>query len=292
MTDTTDATRAAGRLTSVKHGDLVLDVIDEGPLDGEPVLLLHGFPERATCWRLVAPLLNDAGYRTIALDQRGYAPGARPRRRRDYRVSLLAADAVAAIDAVAGEGGSVHVVGHDWGAIVGWTLAQHHADRLRSFTAVSVPHPGAFLASTLRSNQLLKSWYMLAFQLPVLPELLLGRIHSASERQLASAGMTREDVDRVRSEVIESGALPGALGWYRALPLNHSRRMRARVGVPTTLVWSDEDVALSRWGAENTARWVDAPYRFVELCGVSHWIPTHAHEQLVEAILDRLRGGE
>ncbi len=292
MTDTTDATRVAGRLTSVKHGDLVLDVIDEGPLDGEPVLLLHGFPERTTCWRLVAPLLNDAGYRTIALDQRGYAPGARPSRRRDYRVSLLAADAVAAIDAVAGEGGSVHVVGHDWGAIVGWALAQHHADRVRTFTAVSVPHPGAFLASMVRSGQLLKSWYMLAFQLPVLPELLLGRIRSASDRQLTSFGMTPEDADRVRAEILDSGALPGALGWYRALPLNHPGRMRARVDVPTTLVWSDQDVALGRWGAEHTARWVDGPYRFVELRGVSHWIPTHAHEPLVEAILDRLRGGE
>lgn len=292
MTDTTDATRVAGRLTSVKHGDLVLDVIDEGPLDGEPVLLLHGFPERATSWRLVAPLLNDAGYRTIALDQRGYAPGARPRRRRDYRVSLLAADAVAVIDAVAGEDGSVHVVGHDWGAIVGWTLAQHHADRLRTFTAVSVPHPGAFLASTLRSNQLLKSWYMLAFQLPVLPELVLGRVPAATRGLLSSAGMTGTDVDRVRAEILDSGALPGALGSYRALPLNHPGRMRARVSVPTTLVWSDEDTALGRWGAENTARWVDAPYRFVELRGVSHWIPTHAHEPLVEAILDRVRGGE
>lgn len=276
------------RITTVERDGLVFDVLDAGPIDGEPILLLHGFPERATSWRLVAPQLHAAGYRTIAMDQRGYAPRARPPRRRDYRVSLLAQDAVAVIDAVAGPGGAVHVVGHDWGAIVAWALAQHHAERVRTLTAVSVPHPGAFVSSLVRSGQLLKSWYMLAFQLPVLPETLLGRVRSASDRQLRHAGMTRADVDRVRTEIVESGALPHALGWYRALPFNDPRDLRARVTVPTTLVWSDQDVALARWGAEHTVRWVDAPYRFVELNGVSHWIPTQAPDALVEAVLDRV----
>jgi len=277
------------RITQVERDGLVFDVLDEGPLEGEAILLLHGFPERATSWRRVAPLLHEAGYRTLAMDQRGYAPGARPPRRRDYRVSLLAQDAVAVIDAVAGPGGAVHVVGHDWGAIVAWTLAQHHATRVRTLTAVSVPHPGAFLASLVRSRQLLKSWYMLAFQAPLLPEALLGRIRSASDRQLRRAGMTREDVARVRAEIVDTGALPHALGWYRALPFNDARRMRTRVSVPTTFVWSDQDVALGRWGAEHTVRWMDGPYRFVELNGVSHWIPTHAPDVLAEAILERVR---
>ncbi|WP_278257116.1 alpha/beta fold hydrolase [Nocardioides convexus] len=74
------------RITSVTRDGLVLDVRDEGPVDGEVVVLLHGFPERATCWRYVAPILHQAGYRTLAMDQRGYAPGARPRGRRAYRM--------------------------------------------------------------------------------------------------------------------------------------------------------------------------------------------------------------
>lgn len=295
MTDptATDRPRARqGRLATVHRNGLVLDVIDEGPLDGEPVVLLHGFPERATSWGRVTPALHAAGLRTFALDQRGYAPGARPPRRRDYRVSELAADVVALIDDVAGPDGRVHVVGHDWGAIVAWTLAQHHADRVRTLTAVSVPHPGAFGASLLRSRQLLLSWYMLAFQVPRLPEALLRRIDRASAQQLAASGLTRDDVARITHEIVDSGALPGALGWYRALPFNDRRAMRAQVvGVPTTMVWSDQDVALGRWGAEHTARWVTAaPYRFVELAGVSHWIPTQAPDLLVDAILDRVRG--
>lgn len=291
MTDQTRTNqRATARITTVERSGLVLDVIDEGPLDGEPIVLLHGFPERASAWSQVAALLNDAGYRTFALDQRGYAPGARPSRRRDYRVNELASDVVALIDAVAGPRGQVHVVGHDWGAMVAWTVAQRHADRLRSLTAVSVPHPGAFLGALLRSRQLLLSWYMLAFQLPLLPEAVLRRIDRGSDRQVADAGLTRDDVVRIKAEIVDSGALPGALGWYRALFLNDPRAMRAKVvGVPTTLVWSDEDLALGRWGAEHTVRWVtDAPYRFVELTGISHWIPTQAPDVLAEAILDRV----
>ena len=91
-------------------------MLDEGPLDGVPVVLLHGFPERASTWRDVAPLLHARGFRTLAPDQRGYSPGARPPRRRDYRVALLAGDVVALIERI---GRPVHLVGHDWGAVVG-----------------------------------------------------------------------------------------------------------------------------------------------------------------------------
>lgn len=276
--------------TTVERAGLVFDVHEGGPADGEPILLLHGFPETSTCWRLVAPQLHQAGYRTIAVDQRGYSPGARPRRRRDYRVTELVADAVAVVDQVVGTDAAVHVVGHDWGAIVAWGLAQQQPERVRSLTAVSVPHPGAFLSSLVRSAQGLKSWYMLAFQLPVLPERLTSREGGLTEKQLRASGMSTDDVQRVRDEVVATGALPFALNWYRALPFNDPRAMRTRVAVPTTMVWSDDDIALGRHGAEHTARWVDADYRFVELSGVSHWIPTQAPDRLVEAILGRVRG--
>lgn len=283
MTETT-----SGRISTVARDGLTFDVLDEGPADGELVVLLHGFPERATSWRHVAPLLHAQGYRTLAMDQRGYARGARPRRRRDYRVRELVGDVLALVDAAAGSTRSVHVVGHDWGAIVAWGLAQEHPDRVRTLTAVSVPHPMAFLKAMTRSAQALKSWYMLAFQVPRLPELVIGRIGQASDSQLEASGMTREDVERVRREIVDDGALPGALGWYRALPLNDPRDLRRTVTVPTTLVWSDGDVAVGRWSAEHSGDWVDAPYRLVVLEGVSHWIPTQAPQALAEAILDRV----
>ncbi len=134
------------RITTIQRQGLTFDVFDEGPLDGEVVVLLHGFPERSTSWRYVVPLLHERGYRTIAMDQRGYSPGARPKRRWNYRIRQLTDDVLALIDRI---GGPVHLVGHDWGAVPSWAIATQRPDRLRTLTAVSVPHPMAFLRAAV-----------------------------------------------------------------------------------------------------------------------------------------------
>ena len=113
-------------------------------------------PSGRRSWRAVAPLLHAHGLRTLAPDQRGYSPGARPRRRRDYRLDRLVADVVALVDEV---GRPVHLVGHDWGAVVAWVLAATRPDLVRTLTAVSVPHPAAFVRAALTSRQGLRSWY-------------------------------------------------------------------------------------------------------------------------------------
>ncbi|WZH52290.1 MAG: alpha/beta fold hydrolase [Nocardioides alkalitolerans] len=276
------------RVTSFVHEGLTFDVEDSGPIDGDVVVLLHGFPQRASSWRRVAPLLHAHGYRTVAPDQRGYSPGARPTRRRDYTVQHLAGDVRALLDALGSAGERVHLVGHDWGAVIGWGVAAAYPDRLRTFTAVSVPPTGAFVRGGLRGPQLLKSWYVGAFQLPRLPELLAGRKPEALERVLRSTGMTKEDVARFRTEILEHGAFPGAIAYYRALPLAARGSFSARVRVPTTLVWSDGDTAVDRAGVELAADYVDAPYELVVLQGVSHWVPEHAPEALAEAVLERV----
>ena len=271
------------RLLRYRHEGLTFDVRDEGPLDGGPVVLLHGFPERSSSWRHVAPLLHEAGLRTYAPDQRGYSPGARPRRRRDYRLQKLVGDVVALIDTV---GRPVHLVGHDWGAAVGWYVAAQRPDLVRTWTAVSVPHPLAFIRAALTSRQAAKSWYMAAFQLPLLPEKVAHT--DRFDQELRKGGMTAADVARFRREIVEDGALRGGLMWYRALPLLDRRHLTATVRVPTTFVWSDGDVAVGPAGGRHTPRHVEAPYRFVELTGVSHWIPTQAPGALARAILDRV----
>lgn len=271
------------RITQFQRDGLVFDVSDTGPLDGRVVVLLHGFPERNTCWREVAPLLNAAGLRTIAPDQRGYSPGARPRRRRDYVLPKLAADIVALIERV---GAPVHLVGHDWGAVVGWQLAAKHPELLSTYTAFSVPHLQAYVRA-LRGPQARKSWYMAAFNVPFLPERMAasGRM----DRMLRGSGMTKAEVARFHTEIVEYGALPGALGYYRALPLSVAGlRDDLTVHVPTTMVWSDGDTAIDRTGPEQTAKYCTGPYSYVELTGVSHWIPTQAPQQAVDAILARV----
>ena len=154
-----------------RRGDLVFDVIDAGPADGPVVVLLHGFPESNTMYQPVIERLTAQGYRCLAPLQRGYSPGARPKRRRDYRDYELAGDILTLIDTSGAQ--RVHLVGHDWGAAVAWYVAQRFPERLHTLTALSVPHPAAFLKAVATSRQALSSWYMLFFQLPWLPERLL-----------------------------------------------------------------------------------------------------------------------
>lgn len=287
-TNPTDPAAPAVREIWVPRDGMELRAIDSGPPDGEPVILLHGFPQRASIWDLVVPMLHADGLRTIVLDQRGYCASARPRGRRAYRISELIGDLLALLDA-AGLA-DAHIVGHDWGAAVAWGIAGNHPERVRSLTAVSVPHPAAFLKAMVTSDQLLRSWYMGFFQLPFIPELVLSSSGSLPVKALAGMGMTREMIERFREEMVADGAIPGGLGWYRALPFASPRTSTARVAVPTTFVWSDDDKALGRGGAALTERFVDGDYQFVELSGVSHWIPEERPVELASAISRRVLG--
>ncbi len=278
-------TGAGERITSYARDGLVFDVLDEGPLDGTPVVLLHGFPERAASWEAVVARLHARGLRTLAPDQRGYSPGARPRTRFGYRVPALVSDVEALIERI---GEPVHLVGHDWGAMIAWALAARRPNLVRSLTAVSVPHPGAYLSACLRSSQLRDSWYFLLFMLPLLPELIARFRPARFRAALQAGGMTDAELDVFESSIVGHGALPGGLGWYRALPFAPLGWARQRVAVPTTYVWSDCDVALARAGAQRCGRWVIADYRLVVLEGVTHWIPTQAPGPLADAILARI----
>ena len=272
-------------MRTVARGDFTFETWESGPADGELVLLLHGFPQHADSWDEVVPLLNAAGYRTVTMNQRGYTPGARPRRRRDYRIPELTADAAAVIDAY---GGRAHVVGHDWGAIVAWFLATDHADKVPTVTAVSVPHPRAFLASLGTSRQALSSWYMLFFQLPWIPEQVLRRRWNWFLTDYG--GQSPQAAQRDLAAFPDPASLSGPINWYRALPLvNLWKRAGTHVQQPTLFVWSDEDMALKRKGAVTTERYVDGPYTFEILTGVSHWIPEEAPGPFTDLLVTHLQ---
>lgn len=192
----------ARRVTSFHHDGLTFDAVDTGPLDGEVIVLLHGWPQTAKCWARVAARLNADGYRTVAPNQRGYSPLARPRRVGAYRMPHLVGDVVALIERLGG--GPVHVVGHDWGAAVAWALAGRHPAAVRTLTTVSVPHSGAFMRSMLSSDQLFRSYYMGLFQLPKLPELFVTRCRGLFEKMLTGTGMTRDEVDTVYADIVEA----------------------------------------------------------------------------------------
>jgi pimeloyl-ACP methyl ester carboxylesterase len=280
------------RLTQFENDGLTFDVLDAGPEDGEVVVLLHGFPERAACWDAVAARLHAEGYRTLAPDQRGYSPRARPKGRRAYAVPHLVGDVEALLAAATAAGarpGPVHLVGHDWGAIVAWATAAQRPHLVRSLVTVSVAHPAAFMGAMVRSNQVLRSWYVGFFQLPLLPERVVGR--SLGERLMRHTGMTDAEVATFQRDVVEYGALPGGIAWYRALPFVPRGWIGRRVTVPTSHVWSEGDVALARVGSERTERYVDAPYSLHVLPG-SHWLPEQQPDALADIVLERARSVE
>src|ERR1700686_2023949 len=126
------------------HG-LTFNAVETGPEDGRPVLFLHGFPQTWFSWHHQLDAVGAAGYRGLAFDQRGYSPKARPAAVEDYRVGALVGDVLAVADHWGLE--RFDLVGHDWGAMVAWVVAARHPDRVRTLTAVSVPHPRAFAAA-------------------------------------------------------------------------------------------------------------------------------------------------
>jgi pimeloyl-ACP methyl ester carboxylesterase len=266
-----------------RRNGFVFDVTDAGPADGDVAVLLHGYPENRTSWQAVTPLLTEAGYRVLAPDQRGYSPRARPLRRRDYRMSELVADTLALVDASSAD--RVHLVGHDWGGGVAWGFAAAHPDRLHTVTSLTTPHPRAMAASMVRSTQLLKSWYMLFFQLPVLPEQAYHpRMQQRLRRTLEKSGLSPDAINRYVTPLTEPDAARAALNWYRGVPLSGSSAGRIRV--PTLYVYPTEDAFLGRKAADLTAGYVDAPYRYEVLQGRSHWLPEEAPKDIAELMLD------
>jgi pimeloyl-ACP methyl ester carboxylesterase len=269
-------------MTEVTVDDLVFDVSIAGEARAEPVVLLHGFPQTHACWDRISPTLVEHGLFTIAPDQRGYSPGARPLGTEAYRVENLVGDVVGILDQLGLE--SAHVVGHDWGAAVAWQLAARHPEHVRSLVAVSVPHTAAFNRALREdADQRERSTYMgLLRQAGKAEDVLL----EDDARRLRAMFSDRSPDDRYVRHLQQPGALTAALEWYRAMTNEFGRL--PPVTVPTTYVWSNQDSAIGRAGAEQCGEFVDADYTFVELDGISHWIPEEAPERLADEILRRV----
>ncbi|GGF03326.1 alpha/beta fold hydrolase [Mycetocola zhadangensis] len=268
------------RISTYSRADLTFDVTDSGPLAGPPVVLLHGFPANRHSFDAVVPILNEAGLRTLVPDQRGYSDGARPRRRRDYRAIELQRDVLALVNAAGGE--RAHLVGHDWGGAIAWQLAASAPERLTGITVLSTPHPTDLVRSLVTSDQLLRSFYILMFQVPWLPEILLRRRLPGLLRWM---GLSQSAAAMYGEFMSKSGRLTGGLHWYRGMWLPDRRAPRQRtVTVPTTYLWGNRDQALGRRAAELSGQYVRGEYRYVEL-DENHWLPENAPKLVASEII-------
>jgi pimeloyl-ACP methyl ester carboxylesterase len=277
-------------VTQVQRDGLTFEVSCGGPPDGEPVLLLHGFPQTPTMWDAVAAGLQEHGYRTMALSQRGSTAGARPRGVRAYRLAETTADGAAVVDALAG--GPVHVIGHDWGGPVAWMLAADHPHLVRTLTTISGPHLAAYLLSAVRSRQWMASWYIPVFQVPGLAERALDPTTPAGLRRfvrfLSHFGHRPADAEQDALALGRDG-IAGGLAWYRALPFTDFAHLaKAKAAAPALLIWGDRDTAVLRKGIEMSRAYTTGPSRLEVLEGVSHWAPNQAPDRLVPLITGHL----
>jgi pimeloyl-ACP methyl ester carboxylesterase len=271
--------------------EITLSVHDTGGV-GSPVLLLHGWPDRAALWTHQAAALAGAGYRVVVPDLRGFGDSDRPAEVEHYRMRALVADVLGVADALGID--RFALAGHDWGASLGWavTLA---SPRVTRYAAFSVGHPAAFATAGFRQKAM--SWYMLWFQFPgvaeqVMPaedwQFLRGWLHATLPDGHPMAARHVADLSR-------PGALTASLNWYRA-NVDPARFVPTtmpeppRITVPTMGVWSDGDLALTEGQMRGSSAYVD-DFRFERVEGCGHWIPEEAPEAASALLLDFLAGG-
>ena len=255
---------------------------------GEPVILLHGFPETSHMWVRLMPLLAEAGYQVLAPDQRGYSPGARPAGAEHYRYIDHASDVVALADAMGWE--RFHLVGHDWGALSGWAVVAKWPERLLSWTALSVPHARAF-GTAIRDDpdQKQRSQYVNLFRQEGVAEETLMANDLAPLRGIWSQSDPEELVEYV--EVFrDGGALTGGLNWYRGsrgIDPDDPEVNFGDVTVPTLMIWGNQDQAIGRKSNDDAAQYHKGPYRWVEL-DAGHWLIQERFEDVSREILAHL----
>lgn len=266
---------------------LLFSGLQSGPADGPTVLLLHGFPQRATSWTQVATRLAEVGIRSVAVDQRGYSPGARPVDVAAYALPNLVADAVGLIEEL---GGVVHLAGHDWGGVVGWQVAARYPHLVRSWTALSTANPLALDEVLARSEEQRERFgYILLFRRPGAAEEALLGADGAGLRRMYGTAVAADQVAADVEFFAQPGVLTAALNWYRAMSPGVNAGL-PRVVVPTTYLWGSADLAFGREAAELSGSYVDGPYDFVPLEGASHWLPDEAPDTVAEAIARRILG--
>lgn len=255
----------------------VLNVLIAG--QGEPVLLIHGFPDDHSVWRYQIDALVQAGFQVIAPDMRGYGESALSKRVRDYHVSNLVKDIVALLDVL--NIGQLAVAGHDWGAGIGWMLAIHHPDRVKRYAALSVGHPCAFVNAPMA--QKMRSWYMLFFQLRGLAEFLIkARNWSLFRKVFGLPNYEEEVIERLS----RPGRLTAGLNYYRANVDMLMVKNLPPLKMPVLGLFSTGDKYLIEQQMQDSAQYVQAEWRYECIEGVSHWLQLDAHERVSSLLIE------
>lgn len=258
-----------------------LNVVVEGT--GPSVLLLHGFPDSAYLWRNQIPALKDAGFRVIAPDLRGFGDSDAPSGRTHYTIDTIMQDILDLMSQLHVDHATV--IGHDWGAIIGWVLAIRYPERVERYVALSVGHPKAFRSAGL--EQKLRSWYALSFQIPGLAEKL-----TAMGDWFLLHRIKHPEVAHWIKDLSREGRLTAGINWYRANIMSMLFSDFPPVRIPVLGIWSTGDSYLTEVQMKNSAAQVIAPWCYERIEGSSHWIPLDAPDRLNNILLGYLRNAD
>ena len=276
----------------VDPGEVRIHCEVAGPERGEPVLLLHGFPECGESWHEVGERLARKGYRVIVPDMRGYGGSDKPAGVEPYAVEHLVAD-VAGIATKMGSG-RAHVIGHDWGGVVAWWVAMLRPDVVDRLGIVNAAHPVAYLAAMHTATQLRRGWYVYLFQVPWLPEWLLGLGDYAAIRQaFARDGIAKSEINPCVASIRQQGARSAALAYYRAAARSQLSRTAPKprtIDKRVLVVWGEKDRFLAPMLADPPPKWVPNAH-VVRLPEATHWAQIDAADDVTQAILAYLREG-
>lgn len=240
------------------------------------MLFLHGFPEFWYSWRhQIGAFSRD--YQAVALDMRGYNKSDKPKRKSAYVLSELTKDVAETIQTLGYE--KCILVGHDWGGAIAWSFADAYPEMVERLIVLNIPHPAKFAEGLRTPKQRLRSWYISLFQLPVLPELLLKANNYAAIRSIFCKQMvnpdalTEDDIEKLVAAVAQPGALTSMLNYYRNLSRSKGllNKQWNVLGVPTLMIWGENDVALGKELTYGTHQYVsDLTIRYIPNC--SHWV--------------------
>ena len=251
---------------------------------GEAVILLHGFPETSRMWYQLMPILANEGFKVIAPDQRGYSQGARPLKISDYTIDKLSKDITDIADAFQLE--KFHLIGHDWGSAVGWYTVSINADRIISWTALSVPHLDAFFESIATDKeQQQKSQYMSFFKKPILPELYFKIFGYKYLKDIWRKSSTLE-IEKYLEVFKQRGALKASLNWYRA-NINNSNNMIGNIDTSTLILYGIKDMAIGEKSVDESAKYLNGEYN-IEKLDAGHWLIQESFESISNSILKHL----
>jgi pimeloyl-ACP methyl ester carboxylesterase len=263
-------------------------VVDAGPLDGEPVLFLHGWPDSSHLWRFQIDTLAARGYRCVAPDLRGFGASDRPVGLAQYHLMAVAGDVLGVLSHLGIE--RCRLVGHDWGAIFAWGLAGLMPHAIEQLAVMCFGHPESIAAAGW--EQWAANWWILWFLNEGVPEAVLPADDWKMFRVFAQNNI---DVEHQIAELSRPGALDAALNYERANvdPLNFTG-----VGIsipaatcPTLGIWADGDHFATRSQIEQTGAWVTGSFRFAMIEGAGHWFPTERPDVVSDLLINFFERG-